>query len=50
MRTLCYATNVIFTICLVFWVINGNWPLVAANVMLLLLNGFYLIYEGNNEK
>ncbi|WNA14229.1 hypothetical protein phi182_61 [Bacillus phage phi18-2] len=50
MRALCYATNVIFAICLIFWVIDGNWPLVAANVMFLLLNGFYLIYEDNNEK
>ncbi|MEC0399907.1 hypothetical protein [Bacillus subtilis] len=50
MRVLCYATNVIFAICLIFCVIDGNWPLVAANVMFFLLNGFYLIYEDNNEK
>ncbi|WP_366597629.1 hypothetical protein AB0R79_18020 [Bacillus velezensis] len=50
MRTLCYATNVIFAICLVFWVIDGNWPLVVVNVMLLLLNGVYLSSEKDSGK
>ncbi|MED4579078.1 hypothetical protein P9480_09980 [Bacillus atrophaeus] len=42
--------NVILAICLVFWIIEGNWPLVAANVTFLLLNAVYLISEETNEK